>query len=310
MSSSLPLSSLAPRSKVIATNTLVCLFPPNLFSPALLPLFKAHFESYGHLEQWTPLERLGRVLVVYDSTQSATAARREMDGFVWDDDDDELEPATEAGEYTSRPLTSASTATNDDDAARARSTPQPLRAFFGPSLSLPLSSPHQTLLAVPALSRNFLISPPGSPPVGWEQTLEEAPNRSSLPEDPDDEGATGWGDELARALRFLSVSSNDVDGDEDEAVVDSDASSTTHTIANTLKSGGLVITVSTPPQPSSPSPGTTSTPPPGAAKITAVKATIESMLGRKKSFGDLGAPSRVIIPTARPPTQDEVPYLA
>lgn len=54
------------------------------------------------------------------------------------------------------------------------------------------------------------------------------------------------------------------------------------------------ITVSTPPDlshPSSAAPGT-DTPPPGAQKIGAVKATIESMLGRKRSYSDLGLGAR------------------
>lgn len=29
---------------------------------------------------------LGRVLVVYEDAEGATAARREMDGFIWEDD--------------------------------------------------------------------------------------------------------------------------------------------------------------------------------------------------------------------------------
>ena len=41
--------------------------------------------------------------------------------------------------------------------------------------------------------RNFLISPPGSPPVGWEQTREEPPNEVALAED------------LQRALEQLRV---------------------------------------------------------------------------------------------------------
>ena len=35
----------------------------------------------------------------------------------------------------------------------------------------------------PVLERNFLISPPGSPPVGWEQTREEPPNEVAFAED-------------------------------------------------------------------------------------------------------------------------------
>ncbi|KAL8293042.1 hypothetical protein RQP46_000736 [Phenoliferia psychrophenolica] len=347
------------RSRVVATNTLVCLFPPALFAPELLPLFEAHFSSYGPVAAWTPLERLGRVLVVYDDVASATAARREMDGFVWEDDDDDAdsrsrEPSTGAaapGEQSSPASSDAPSAARSTSVVPFQrrgvhallspslthfappslpnrtstcSSPPPaaLRAFFGPSLSLPLASLHSTLLSVPALSRNFLISPPGSPPVGWEQTLEEAPNRSALPEHPDEEGGMAWGDELARALRYLSVSSNDdVDDDAQGGDAhlasngieqDDQSSPTTHTIvAAAAQAVGPSITVSTPPAPAEPSVGTATPPPAGAARITAVKATIESMLGRKKSFEDLGAPPpRVIIPTARPPTADEPAYLA
>ena len=44
------------------------------------------------------------------------------------------------------------------------------------------------------MEKNFLISPPGSPPVGWEQAREEPPNDAPLAED------------LILALRRLQIS--------------------------------------------------------------------------------------------------------
>ena len=110
--------TLAPRSRVVATNTLVCLFPPALFAADLLPLFEAHFASYGGVAAWTPLEKLGRVLVVYGDVESATAARREMDGFVWEDDDAEAAPS----EPSSHPGSAAPVPAPASELSSARST--------------------------------------------------------------------------------------------------------------------------------------------------------------------------------------------
>ena len=43
--------------------------------------------------------------------------------------------------------------------------------------------PESMHLQVPAHNKNFLISPPGSPPVGWEPLEEEPPNTSALAAD-------------------------------------------------------------------------------------------------------------------------------
>ena len=53
--------------------------------------------------------------------------------------------------------------------------------------------PEANYLRPPAIEKNFLISPPGSPPVGWEPIKEEPPN------------ATPLADDLMAALRKLQV---------------------------------------------------------------------------------------------------------
>lgn len=68
--------------------------------------------------------------------------------------------------------------------------------------------PATTHLAPPPLPHNFLISPPGSPPEGWEPAVEEAPNRTILPED------------LQRALETLELNSGNKTDDGKEIILD------------------------------------------------------------------------------------------
>ncbi|GAA5947192.1 hypothetical protein JCM3765_001567 [Sporobolomyces pararoseus] len=317
------------RSKPTPSNSLILVLPPLLFSPSLLPLFELHFASYGTVVSWTPLEKLGRVLVVYDEVGDSTNAKEEMDGFVWEEDEETL-----------RQQVSSSTNTLD-------TTPQPLRAFYGPNIPLPIpTSLSSTLLSVPSTGKNFLISPPGSPPVGWEQIEEDAPNKQIWHEEDETEpvdlnlGETfseKWADELVRALRFLSVDSGDGDENREEDTNDEGAelnggysSKTQVILPPSTDSPRPAVVVSTPPVSSPPS--HTGTPPPGATRISSVKATIESMLVKKRSFGDLrnqpSSPSRSprgsglatpslgggldggsttrITPTARPPVASEL----
>ncbi|GAA5868873.1 hypothetical protein JCM8547_002852 [Rhodosporidiobolus lusitaniae] len=291
-----------PPAPPAPSNTLVLLLPPLLLAhPPLLASFELHFRSYGTLLSWTVLEQLGRAVAVYERDEDAREARGEMDGFVWEDD--------------------------DEQSAEGQPSPQPLRVFYGPQLQIThipstSASSHQVeqvLLTVPSSGKNFLISPPGSPPVGWEQTSEEAPNSQVFhPEDGiepvelrGEDGRTkgfseGWADELTRALRFLSVNAGEEEDslspsasaaaaaqdEEDDASDDpSPERQTTQLVLppSSTSSTRPAVTVSSPP-PSHPSVSTTSPSTPVNSKsrdITQVKATLDSLLGRKRSMSDL-----------------------
>lgn len=59
-----------------------------------------------------------------------------------------------------------------------------LRAYYGdPSALSRLRDHGEAHLPVPATDKNFLISPPGSPPVGWEPIREDPPNTNTLADD-------------------------------------------------------------------------------------------------------------------------------
>ncbi|KAF0554864.1 Calcipressin-domain-containing protein [Gigaspora margarita] len=64
-------------------------------------------------------------------------------------------------------------------------------------------------LKVPEFEKNLLISPPGSPPVGWVQSREDRPNSTTL------------SDDLVHALaKFHSNSSNNIYDDFEEFTLD------------------------------------------------------------------------------------------
>ncbi|KAJ3158011.1 hypothetical protein HDU89_000393 [Geranomyces variabilis] len=146
--SALPPPSPAPAQRSpppLATNTLIItnLSPAAFATPDAQQTVRAACERYGPLSQFVPLKAFGRALVVYKRTADAQSARRLMH--------------------------------ETDVVAGSR-----VRVYFGQHTDTshlldPSLGTHIDHLRVPALERNFLLSPPGSPPIDWVQIRESSP---------------------------------------------------------------------------------------------------------------------------------------
>ncbi|KAF8496784.1 Calcipressin [Russula emetica] len=150
-----------------STNTLVLTqLPLPFFHPRVMDALHHHFSSHGKIRAWAPLKTFARVVVVYESEDSADEAKTYCDGL-------EIDATPETPAFVLRVF-------------RADPTP--------------VTPPGGTHLRPPAIEKNFLISPPGSPPVGWEQVTEEPPNAMPL------------ADDLIAALRKLQLVTNAAPG--------------------------------------------------------------------------------------------------
>jgi hypothetical protein len=133
-----------------------------------LQALQEHFASYGRINQWAPLATFGRIIIVYEDECVAETAKLESD-----------------------PVVIESTSDRQTIALRVyRADPNPLIIPDSPT-----TVPQDAYLRPPPIEKNFLISPPGSPPVGWEQVREDPPNVTPLAVD------------LIEALRKLQVRS-------------------------------------------------------------------------------------------------------
>ncbi|KAL7422949.1 hypothetical protein Q5752_002247 [Cryptotrichosporon argae] len=161
-----PVPPLDPPSPTL-TNTLALLLPSlALFDAAVLTLLREHYEAFGPLAHWAPVRAFGRVILVYAREGDAERARHEGDRL-------RIDLGEGAKDYFGgKPLV--------------------LRLYALPPTPLHVD-PATTHLAPPVSSTNFLISPPGSPPEGWEPVREDGPNTATL------------ADDLRRALERLQL---------------------------------------------------------------------------------------------------------
>ncbi|KAJ7031090.1 Calcipressin [Mycena alexandri] len=157
----------ASTSEASRTNTLaVTSLPKEFFQPLLLDVLRDHFTTFGHINRWVPLPGFGRIIIVYTREDDAETAKIHSDPIV-------LEQTHDRSQIILRVY---------------RADPNPLLPTESDDLV-----PEANYLRPPAIEKNFLISPPGSPPVGWEPIKEEPPN------------ATPLADDLMAALRKLQV---------------------------------------------------------------------------------------------------------
>ena len=67
------------------TNTLVLAqLPTPFFHPRVMDALRTHFASHGTIRAWAPLRTFSRVLVVYESEDSADEAKAYCDGLQID----------------------------------------------------------------------------------------------------------------------------------------------------------------------------------------------------------------------------------
>jgi hypothetical protein len=141
------------------TNTLaVTSLPKSFFEPLVLQMLRDHFAAFGDINQWVPLQGFGRIIVVYESAHHAELAKRQCDPILIDGRNDEENIVLRVYRADPNPLIPRGEQKN---------------AWM----------PHSSYLRPPPVEKNFLISPPGSPPVGWEQIREDPPNATPLADD-------------------------------------------------------------------------------------------------------------------------------
>lgn len=294
-----PPSSSKLNSSGSTSNSIIISCPSKIFFHPILQLtLRIHLESYGPILTWTPLTNLKRILIVYSQPHSTSIAKKDMDRFTFEDfelrqllfsalDHSDLTPSIdpETRSFLDHPqsmmirvyfgpqvpISSSSSSSSSSSASSSPVLPNPLSIDNVDLLdsNQPEVDPKDRLRP-PDLQKNFFISPPGSPPVGWEQTVEDPPNRASLAED------------LSRRLRFLSVVGPEDDDDDDDELQTEDHRLHPGSSSTSAKDGAHEILI-LPAQPSLQLPALKIQPiqtvhrAPGMG-IHRVKATIESMM--------------------------------
>jgi hypothetical protein len=137
---SLDLSNLPPLIKPTPPcNTLIFtnLQSRDIFAPDNLQQIRDLISQKAPIHAFSPLKSFARIIISFYNDEDATAVRQAWDG------------ETIMGDRC--------------------------RVYFGQPTPLTRDRDHH--LALPDAGKLFFISPPPSPPHGWEQTMEDAPNK-------------------------------------------------------------------------------------------------------------------------------------
>ncbi|WFD06430.1 hypothetical protein MVES1_001775 [Malassezia vespertilionis] len=173
-----------------ATNTIMFANLPEAFfeSEELVLQLQTLLCTYGHLVDWSPLSAFGRAVAVFEQAHEAANVKYALDRLLLLHED----------------LPTYAYDTHADCA---------LRVYFCVDTPLVLLPDGEFVVArsfdaskqylePPEPEREFLLSPPGSPPVGWEPQLEDGPNKEALAFD------------LIAALQKLLVNSEETKAEE------------------------------------------------------------------------------------------------
>ena len=189
LSTSITSSPSSPSSQTTErTNSLiVAQLPQSFFHPLVINVLRDHFATYGEINQWVPIASFARIIIVYNEEGDAERAKLQCDPLTLEATYDRYAFFSPYKLYINRSLCPLKC--RPQTILRVyRSAPNPLLDNFS-------AITDDQYLRPPPIEKNFLISPPGSPPVGWEPIKEEPPNPTPL------------ADDLIVALRKLQIHS-------------------------------------------------------------------------------------------------------
>lgn len=154
------------------------LFSQNLHNP--LTFNQSHL-SYLHtllstptpLNSFSPLPSMHRLIVSYPTVEAAISARQALE---YSSSDSDLHTAFFTPRTLQTPQPSTENIAQIQQQAETRANNP--RVYFGATTPLIAeTSPEENLLKAPSLGKLLFISPPPSPPCGWEIREEDPPNK-------------------------------------------------------------------------------------------------------------------------------------